>query len=252
MDWTTTARGPILDLGAHQGSHELGANMRKMITSTCADCGKAIHDRRRLTECYSCGVRKHRARAAEPVRASNRAAVASFLRDALAALGDHRPTAQEVRAIIDTMKVTLGCAECGYAADARALEAAHVDSTTKYRTRLGKVVQPADMTKASASGFCRYSVPVIFGEYAKCDILCTRCHRERTFGERPSAPTLRPWTVTSRGPVDLCGDCGSVAVLVDGVVCTRCDDDRRMGQCGMCGYRRPLYAGLCDPCSYTL
>ena len=158
--------------------------MRKMITSTCADCGTTIHARRRLIECYSCGVSKHRARAVAPVRASNQWQVADLARDALLALGSTRATAAELRVILDAIKMTTGCADCGYHADPRALDLAHVDEATKYRTRSGRVEQPSDLAKAKRDGYPRYSQTVVLAEAAKCDVLCATCHRLRTFEDR--------------------------------------------------------------------
>lgn len=73
--------------------------------------------------------------------------------------------------MIDSIKCDLGCAECGYNAHAAALQFDHIDPATKYRTRTGKIVHPADMIKGG-----RYSVATILAEIAKCRVLCANCH----------------------------------------------------------------------------
>ena len=135
----------------------------------------------------------------------------------LASLAGARPTARDLRVMIDALKVDCGCEACGWTGHPMALHFAHIDSSTKYRTRLGRLVDIADMVKASASGFARYSVTVILAEIAKCRVLCANCHALETAGERGLAARG-----ASHG-VDICGDCGRVAVLADGVVCGPCD-----------------------------
>ena len=87
-----------------------------------------------------------------------------------------RPTATEARAMIDNYKVTTGCADCGYSATPAALHFDHRDPSTKYRTRTGRAVHPADMIKAGRDGFPRYSWATILGEISKCDVRCANCH----------------------------------------------------------------------------
>ena len=123
------------------------------------------------------------------MRKSNQTQVAGLARDALLALGNTRATSAELRVILDSIKVTVGCADCGYHADPRALDLAHVDETTKYRTRSGRVEQPSDLAKAKRDGYPRYSQTVVLGEAAKCDVLCATCHRLRTFEDREDPRT---------------------------------------------------------------
>ena len=76
-----------------------------------------------------------------------------------------------------------GCAECGACADI--LHFDHIDPATKYRTRNGRTVNPADMMKsgASASGM-RYSRATIMAEIRKCRVLCGTCHDEHSAHQR--------------------------------------------------------------------
>lgn len=118
------------------------------------------------------------------MRNSNQPQVAALAKAALLALGSHRATSAELRVILDDIKMTAGCADCGYADDPRALDLAHVDEATKYRTSSGRVEQPSDLGKAKRDGYPRYSQTVVLAEAAKCDVLCATCHRLRTFEDR--------------------------------------------------------------------
>ena len=126
------------------------------------------------------------------MRNSNQTKVAALAASVFASLDGARPTAEHLRNLLDALKVQIGCADCGYWINARALEFAHVDAATKYRTSLGKAVQPADMMKAGRDGFPRYSTVTVLAEVAKCDVLCANCHRTRTF-EDAMTPTARAY-----------------------------------------------------------
>jgi len=76
------------------------------------------------------------------------------------------------RRFMDTLKVRLGCAECGYNAHPRALQFDHIDPKTKYRTKSGRLVHPSDMVGLSQH--------TIIAEVAKCRVLCSNCHAIRS------------------------------------------------------------------------
>lgn len=80
-------------------------------------------------------------------------------------------TAKMVRQIVDSIKTAAGCESCGYNAHACALQFDHLDPSTKYRTKSGNLVHPADMVKGA-----RYSLNTILAEIAKCRVLCANCH----------------------------------------------------------------------------
>lgn len=79
--------------------------------------------------------------------------------------------AAQVRSIVDAIKTAAGCESCGYNTHACALQFDHIDPATKYRTRNGVLVHPADMVKGA-----RYSLNTILAEIAKCRVLCANCH----------------------------------------------------------------------------
>lgn len=87
--------------------------------------------------------------------------------------------ARVIRALVDSIKTAAGCAMCGYNAHACALQFDHIDPATKYRTRTGNIVHPADMVKGA-----RYSLPTILAEIAKCRVLCANCHAVYTHTEQ--------------------------------------------------------------------
>jgi len=88
---------------------------------------------------------------------------------------NRKSQALRIRAIVDVIKTTAGCEACGYNAHACALQFDHIDPSTKYRTRNGNLVHPADMVKGA-----RYSLTTILAEIAKCRVLCANCHAVHT------------------------------------------------------------------------
>ena len=84
---------------------------------------------------------------------------------------NRKAQALHIRNIVDTIKTLAGCESCGYNAHACALQFDHIDPSTKYRTRNGNLVHPADMVKGA-----RYSLTTILAEISKCRILCANCH----------------------------------------------------------------------------
>lgn len=91
----------------------------------------------------------------------------------------------EVRAMINKIKLDRGCETCGYNANAAALSFDHLDPSIKYRTKSGRAVHIADMTKGGANG-SRYSMRTILAEIEKCRVLCANCHMEHTFPQSRS------------------------------------------------------------------
>lgn len=76
------------------------------------------------------------------------------------------------------LKLRQGCALCGYNKSSYALQFCHIDSSTKYRNRNGKIVEPSDMIKGKHRS--RYSPATVYAEIEKCVILCANCHAEQT------------------------------------------------------------------------
>lgn len=70
-----------------------------------------------------------------------------------------------------------GCYKCGYNRNYSALSFGHIDSSTKYRSRTGRVVQPSELFDAGKE----YSDKVILAEVAKCRVICSNCHMEETY-----------------------------------------------------------------------
>lgn len=83
------------------------------------------------------------------------------------------------RQYTDYLKMSNGCSICGYATHPAALTFDHIDPTTKYRTKNGKLVHISDMIKGN-----RYSLPTILKEIEKCRILCFNCHMEITYTQQ--------------------------------------------------------------------
>lgn len=72
------------------------------------------------------------------------------------------------------LKTELGCIDCGYNLDARALEFDHKDNTGIPNT--GK--------QRSVASLCYASWKRIMEEVSKCEIVCCNCHAIRTFKRR--------------------------------------------------------------------
>jgi hypothetical protein len=83
------------------------------------------------------------------------------------------------REITNKIKTDKGCEICGYRAHPAALQFDHIDPSTKYRTKAGKVVHPSDMIKGN-----RYGLSTVMAEIAKCRVLCANCHAVYTHGEQ--------------------------------------------------------------------
>lgn len=83
-----------------------------------------------------------------------------------------------------TLKVSVGCELlnknndiCGFNEESFALEFDHIDSSKKYRTKSGKLVEPSDL-------FRTCSVAVFCVEIINCDIACSNHHKIKTARER--------------------------------------------------------------------
>lgn len=77
----------------------------------------------------------------------------------------------EFREWVDALKLERGCADCGYAEAACALDFDHVRGEKKFN--IGQAI-----LRARA---------VIEAEIAKCDVVCAICHRIRTQARRVAA-----------------------------------------------------------------
>jgi hypothetical protein len=80
------------------------------------------------------------------------------------------------RALMNAIKLASGCERCGFNEFAPALSFDHLDPSTKYRTKTGRVVNP--------SCLAGYPQSVVLAEIAKCRILCQNCHRIYTHTEQ--------------------------------------------------------------------
>lgn len=80
---------------------------------------------------------------------------------------------QHLRSIVDGIKLAHGCVDCGYNAHAVALDFDHLPGTKK---------------TANVSGLVKVGsyIEVIMDEIAKCEIVCSNCHRVRTHTRRAS------------------------------------------------------------------
>lgn len=114
-----------------------------------------------------------------------------------------------VQRVYRQAKVIVGCEArgcAGYPEHHAVIQAAHSDAATKYRTKDGRTVQPADMVKSDGKGRTRYSVATIAVELDKCRALCSNCHALETHGPRPST---------------LCSVCGEEGRIV-ALMCDAC------------------------------
>lgn len=65
---------------------------------------------------------------------------------------------------------------CGYNEHPFALQLDHIDPSTKYRAKSGKLVNPGNLISRSQV--------IIDAEFAKCRILCANCHMVYTHTEQ--------------------------------------------------------------------
>jgi hypothetical protein len=80
------------------------------------------------------------------------------------------------RDLLNRLKVEAGCSICGYNAHPFALQLDHIDPSTKYRNKNGKLVNPAQLVN--------YSQAVLLAEFLKCRVLCANCHMIYTHTEQ--------------------------------------------------------------------
>ncbi len=71
------------------------------------------------------------------------------------------------------------CADCGKVYPSYVMDFDHLPGFEK-RFELGRAVRGT------------YSIKSIEEEIAKCEVVCANCHRERTFGKMPTAPSALP------------------------------------------------------------
>jgi hypothetical protein len=86
------------------------------------------------------------------------------------------PMKASVADLIKSIKAK-GCYKCGYASNYSALSFGHIDPSTKYRSRTGRIVQPSELFDQGRE----YSDKVIMAEIAKCRVICANCHMEETY-----------------------------------------------------------------------
>ncbi len=126
---------------------------------------------------------------------SKRAQYAALLTELAASLGDALGTrlpAEYVRALSEHVRHSMGCFDCWLQTPVAALRFDHRDRATKYRTKTGRAVHPADMVKAGGDGFTRYSIRTILAEWSKCDIRCSVCDARILFPESADGPQALP------------------------------------------------------------
>jgi hypothetical protein len=76
---------------------------------------------------------------------------------------------EEWRSAISTMKLELGCIDCGYAEHPEALDFDHVRGVKRH-----EISQSRNATE-------------LFNELEKCEVVCANCHRVRTRSRRGNA-----------------------------------------------------------------
>lgn len=93
--------------------------------------------------------------------------------------GDHlraqeRARASTVQEFIRAHKLSIGCQDCGYAAHHAALEFDHVDDNKALNVCNSKSIAQAK------------------AEISKCEVVCSNCHRVRTFDrlQHPCKPDI--------------------------------------------------------------
>jgi len=75
-----------------------------------------------------------------------------------------------IRRALQQIKLTRGCADCGYRRYHEALDFDHVRGKKEF----------------ALSYALNYSLKRALREVAKCDVVCATCHRERTARRRPN------------------------------------------------------------------
>jgi hypothetical protein len=75
---------------------------------------------------------------------------------------------QSRRDIINNIKLTAGCAKCGYKAHSAALDFNHVSGDKKF----------------NVSQDPKVALEKLFAEISKCEILCANCHRVVTYEKK--------------------------------------------------------------------
>jgi hypothetical protein len=74
--------------------------------------------------------------------------------------------------IKDEYKKFIGCVSCGYNQHSCSLQLDHIDPSTKFRNKHGRIVHPA--------GMVYYSMLEMLEEYSKCRVMCANCHAVHT------------------------------------------------------------------------
>jgi hypothetical protein len=86
-----------------------------------------------------------------------------------------------------SIKEKSGCQRCGWKGPACALEFAHKDRSTKYRTATGYIMQPSGLP------FQKF-----LQEVPKCDIICSNCHALESYEESQNNLSMKKKTVEER------------------------------------------------------
>lgn len=77
------------------------------------------------------------------------------------------------RELMNTWKTSRGCENCGWNVHPAGLQLDHIDPSTKYRTKSGKLLNPGEMRSMKQS--------VVIAEMMKCRVLCACCHAIRSY-----------------------------------------------------------------------
>jgi hypothetical protein len=158
---------------------------RRKAKGLCNKCGKPPEEGRKMCRpCLdqACERQKeyHARRKDEPeyrewYRAKNRANAAKRRADPECRKRmweKARKAARKRRDMLQEIKLSHGCADCGYKAHPEALDFDHRNPTEK-RFWISKI-----KTLSLAS---------LMAEVAKCDVVCANCHRIRTYNRRVGA-----------------------------------------------------------------
>lgn len=89
-----------------------------------------------------------------------------YCRECIFALG--RKRYEEVRAFLDPIKLAKGCADCGFNAHPAALDFDHLPGCVKL------------FNVGSANDVLTRPRSEVLAEIAKCEVVCSNCHRIRT------------------------------------------------------------------------